>query len=219
MSRQHILVLGATGPSGILFCEAALRHGHPLTLYVRNPSKLPSSIGRSPNVTVIKGELTSEKRLTSAISGGATVLVSFLGPGPGHKGTPLANAYQLIFPLLRIHNCTRALVLSTPAWQKDPVDASPFKWKALGAMASLVYGNANQEINACGDYIASVPTADIQWTLFRVSVLTDAEAKDTKAGPLNGAAGLTVSRRSMAEWVLREMGEAKWVGRAACLWD
>ena len=73
--------------TGLLFCEAALKAGHKLTVFVRNPSKLPEKVAGDKNVEIIQGELTQEDRLEAAVTSGASILVSFLGPGPGHKGT------------------------------------------------------------------------------------------------------------------------------------
>jgi Trk K+ transport system NAD-binding subunit len=71
----------------VLLCEAALKAGHKLTLYVRNPSKFPEGVASNENVNIIEGDLTQEDRLQEAAACGASVLVSFLGPGSGHKGT------------------------------------------------------------------------------------------------------------------------------------
>lgn len=51
-SQKKILVFGATGPTGQLFCEKTLANGHTLTIYARTPSKLPDHIRNHENVTV-----------------------------------------------------------------------------------------------------------------------------------------------------------------------
>ncbi|KAJ4350359.1 uncharacterized protein N0V89_008980 [Didymosphaeria variabile] len=63
---RHILVLGGTSPAGIDFSLAALRDGHTLTLYVRNPSKLPPEIAN--NATLHKGELTDAAAIEKAVA-------------------------------------------------------------------------------------------------------------------------------------------------------
>lgn len=98
MVAAHILVVGATGkqsaskcfrvdihinhllgPSGLEFCSAALEEGHQLTLYVRNPTKLPTNISGNAKVAVIQGTLQDESGLRRAITSGASVFVSFAG--------------------------------------------------------------------------------------------------------------------------------------------
>jgi hypothetical protein len=65
----------------------ALEQGHSLTLYVRNPDKVPAEIKDNPKVTVIKGSLDDESGLEKAVNSGPTVFVSFAGPTFGSKGT------------------------------------------------------------------------------------------------------------------------------------
>ena len=49
---KTIFVLGATGELGIFFCEEALKRGHSLRVFARNPAKLPKSISEHVNVKV-----------------------------------------------------------------------------------------------------------------------------------------------------------------------
>lgn len=101
---SHILVLGATGKSfdglywhiivdhflgqsGLDFCSAALQEGHTLTLYLRNPDKLPADIANNANVSVIKGTFDDVSGLERAAACGASVFISFAGPTANSKGT------------------------------------------------------------------------------------------------------------------------------------
>jgi hypothetical protein len=58
-----------------------------LTLYVRNPDKLPADLSGNANVTVVKGTLEDEAGLHKVTASGATVFVSFAGPVSTSKGT------------------------------------------------------------------------------------------------------------------------------------
>lgn len=60
---------------------------------------------------------------------------------------------------------------------------------------------------------------EVKWTLFRVPFLTNGEAARVKACFTGeGDDGMFLSRKSIAEWVLREMGEGSdWVGKAPVL--
>lgn len=112
---SHILVIGATGkqlpscyysrimhtnhtvvqgPTGVEFCCEAIKEGHRLALYVRNPDKLPTDISSHDGVTVIKGNLEDTAGLERAISSGPTVFVSFAGPVANSKGTVCCTLTQ-----------------------------------------------------------------------------------------------------------------------------
>lgn len=75
------------GPSGIAFVEEALRADHELTIYARNPSKLPENVQKDSNVKIIKGTFDDMDSASQALHTGATALVSFAGPGMPAKGT------------------------------------------------------------------------------------------------------------------------------------
>ena len=107
------------GPTGICFIEAALQANHRLTIYARNPSKLPESISKHQSVTIIKGELSDEAQLQKAAKSGATVLVSFLGPTGIRTGTVcsplLPRANQDFTCCFTGHQCLDVpLISSTP---------------------------------------------------------------------------------------------------------
>lgn len=76
-----------SGPSGIAFVEEALKAGHELTVYARNPSKLPEEAQNNANVKIIKGTFDDMESASQALHTGATALVSFAGPGMPAKGT------------------------------------------------------------------------------------------------------------------------------------
>lgn len=217
MSQKHILVLGATGPSGVAFCVAALQDGHKLTLYVRNPSKMPASVSSNKSVEVIEGTFDDEEKLASAATCGANTFVTFAGPVVSNKGTPVTDCYTKLFPLLIKNDFQRALVLSTPSYVTSE-DKGAFKWTAVVALIKVIGGSAFREVTGIGKLTASQPTGKLKWTLFRVPFLTNGNAGAVKASYTGtGQDGLTLSRKSMAAWVLNEMTEDKWVGKAPLL--
>jgi putative NADH-flavin reductase len=49
---KKILVLGGTGPTGLLILKKALDREHSVTAYVRSPSKIPEDLKSNPLLTV-----------------------------------------------------------------------------------------------------------------------------------------------------------------------
>ena len=68
-----------------MFARAALDAGHQLTLYVRNPSKIPKELASNAKLSVIKGDLGDEEGLKKAAACGADVFISFAGPTKGKR--------------------------------------------------------------------------------------------------------------------------------------
>ncbi|KAF2457387.1 hypothetical protein BDY21DRAFT_343685 [Lineolata rhizophorae] len=218
---RHILVLGATGPSGIAFCRYALEEGHTLTVYVRTPTKIPSDIESHSSVSVIVGPLDDAEALRKAAGCGAKTVVSFLGPlvtiPPKFSGTPITDGYKLLYPMLVDAGFTRGLFLSTPS-ADDPSDKRGFYWRTAIFGIRTLGGSAYAEITGLHSFISSQPTAQLKWTLFRVPFLGSGEPKEVHAGYLGDAEeGGRLERKGMARWVLVEMEKEEWVGKAPVL--
>jgi len=62
---QHILVFGATGGTGKAFVEQALAHGHTVTAFVRDPSKLQTG---NANLKMIEGDLFDADAVKAAVT-------------------------------------------------------------------------------------------------------------------------------------------------------
>jgi hypothetical protein len=71
------------------------------------------------------------------------------------------------------------------------------------------------EMISVGEYVTSLPAEDdIKWTLFRVGGLTNGEKLPVEATFLGtGKDGMWISRASVAEWVMEEAIQEKWVRR------
>jgi NAD(P)-dependent dehydrogenase (short-subunit alcohol dehydrogenase family) len=52
LMSKRILVLGATGPTGLAVVREALSRGHIVVAYVRTPSKIPSELAANKNLNV-----------------------------------------------------------------------------------------------------------------------------------------------------------------------
>jgi uncharacterized protein YbjT (DUF2867 family) len=52
LNTKKILILGATGPLGLLTVKEALLRNFEITVYVRNPEKLPAEMKENKSITV-----------------------------------------------------------------------------------------------------------------------------------------------------------------------
>ena len=96
-SVQHILVFGATGGTGKAFVEQALEHGHAVTAYVRDPSKLEAH----EKLTIIEGDLFDAEAVKGASTPGMTaagisrlVAVSSMGASDTVASAPSGCAWS-----------------------------------------------------------------------------------------------------------------------------
>lgn len=76
-------------------------------------------------------------------------------------------------------------------------------------------------MNQLGAFVQFQDVEEIKWTLFRVPILKDGEEKAVRATfPGTGGDGMFLNRKSLAAWVVREMGgRSEWVGKAPVVSD
>jgi putative NADH-flavin reductase len=74
--NMNLLVLGATGGTGIEIVRQALQHGHSLTVFVRSPEQLQPFTGR---ISIKQGNLLNSTELAQVVKGHDAVLSGF-GP-------------------------------------------------------------------------------------------------------------------------------------------
>jgi len=214
---MQILILGGTGPSGILLIREALAASHSVVVYARSPQKLPDDLSSHQSVTIIKGELTEEEKLSSAIIG-VDAILSALGPmGPSHPSdTPLARAYATVIREMKKHGVKRLIALGT-ASIKDENDKFSIIYTALITAVSLFANTAYKDIIAIGETIRTEGDG-IDWTIVRVPLLTDRQEREVVAGYVgDGKVGVRLARLGFAAFVMEEVVKNEWVGKAPLL--
>ncbi|KAJ7136051.1 hypothetical protein C8R44DRAFT_976767 [Mycena epipterygia] len=216
-----ILVLGATGASGLAFIKVALSQPNPpqLTLYVRSRGKLPDGI--EAQARVVEGSLTDENALLDAMEGVDTV-VSLLGAYGSLSAfvfrtttTPIADSFKTIIAAMRAKGAKRIFALSTPSFSPDPAEEFPLKWSLYQLVPHAMVPQGNAEMVGIAKAVAAA--GDLDWTVFRVPHLTEESADLPVFAGLLGPdfkGGLNLSRASIAVWILKEIEERKWVKKA-----
>jgi len=211
---MRIVILGGTGPTGILLIEEALSAKHTIVVYARSPQKLPAHLSKHPDVTIVKGELQDSNALTTALAGAHAVL-SALGPSFGNpSGTPIAHGYAAVLEAMRSTGVKRLIALGT-ASIKDEHDKWSVVYSALVAAVALGANSAYKDIVAVGEVIRACD--DIDWTIVRVPVLKDDKNREVRAGYIgDGKAGrgCTLARLGFAVFVLQELEKGEWIKRA-----
>jgi uncharacterized protein YbjT (DUF2867 family) len=212
---MRIVILGGTGPSGILLIEEALASKHVVVVYARSPQKLPPHLSEHPDTTIVKGELEDSKALDTALAGADAVL-SALGPTFGNpSGTPIARGYSAVLDAMRRSGVKRLIALGTPSIKDEQHDKSSAVYAAMVAAVSFGARSAYKDIVAVGEVIRACE--DIDWTIVRVPVLKNGGNREVRAGYIgdDGAgAGYTLARLGFAVFVLRELEKGEWIKQA-----
>lgn len=213
---MHVLILGATGPSGTLLVKEALDASHTIVIFARSPEKLSDDIRNDTRVTILKGQLDDEPALSAAMENVDAVL-SALGPKLSHgtypSGEPLTRAYSFIIKVMVAHGVKRLIALGTPSIT-DPHDKQTLKWTLIVGGLKILVPTVYSDIVGVGNIIRTEGDV-LDWTIVRVPFLTNSSGRDVVAGYVgDGKTGTTLSRLGFATFVLQELAENKWVKKA-----
>ncbi len=124
---MRFLVLGGTGPCGVLFIRELLSKypSSTIVIYARSPQKLPSDLNDTsyPTLVVIKGDITDREVVERALEG-VDVVLSALGPAFGQPNdTPIARGYAVVIEAMHKRGIKRLIALGTTS---IPVPADKF---------------------------------------------------------------------------------------------
>lgn len=108
----------------------------------------------------------------------------------------------------------RALILCTPSFRRE-LDTPSFIWKVGSVFMKTFSSSQYWEMIGIGNCVVSQPVEELQWTLFRVGRLTEGPEGPVTATHLgSGKDNMSISRASIARWVLEEAVENRWVGQS-----
>jgi len=209
---MRFLILGATGPSGILLVRKTLEIYPEATIviFARSPDKVPQDIAQNSAVTIIKGELTDLDTLSVAIQG-VNVVLSALGPLATHPaGNIIATFYGHLIDLMIKSNIKRIIVLGTGSIL-DSKDKYSLIFTPLRASVRLAAYNAYTDNVAVGEVIRSKGDV-LDWTIVRVPILTNKESEEAVAGYIgDGKTGTFLSRKAYAAFTVHEVENTGWI--------
>jgi putative NADH-flavin reductase len=212
---MRFLILGGTGPSGILVIQKTLQLYPEATIaiFARSPDKVPEDIAQNPSITLIKGELTDLDALSTAVQG-VNVVLSALGPLASHPpGNIIATFYGHLIDLMIKHNIKRIILLGT-ASISDPKDKFSLIFKLIIAGVRLAAYNAYLDVVAIGEVIRTKGDA-LDWTIVRVPVLTNNDSEEVVAGHVgDGTTGYSLSRKAYAAFTVHEVENMEWIKEA-----
>ncbi|MCP2138541.1 nucleoside-diphosphate-sugar epimerase [Rhizobium sp. SLBN-94] len=206
---MKVLIFGATGAAGLLTVQSALKRGHDVTVFARNPAKLSISNAR---LQVIQGELSDPAAISAAVAGQDAV-VSVLGPTKDARGTPLTDGFKSIIVAMERHGVPRLVATSTPAF-RQPEDKFVLSFWLGVTMIRLMAPQAYRDIVGSAEAISA---SRLDWTIVRLPMLSHKPHAGPPVAGLLGTPGLklfSLSRNVMAEFLIEQLTDDRWIRRA-----
>ncbi len=203
---MKLTIFGATGRAGRHLLEQALESGHAVTVFARNPQKLPLT---HPQLRVVAGDLTDRAAVEAAVAGADAVL-STLGPAENKPVFAVSRGLENILAAMQQHG-VRRLVVSAGAGVPATGDVPKLPDRLIGFLVRRLSRHVYEDMVRT---VALVTASDREWTVVRVPMLTDDPPKGTvQVGLVGQGVGVRLSRADLAMYMLKQVDDKTQVGR------
>lgn len=224
MAPKKLLILGATGPSGVATVNLALAHGHTVIIHARNPAKLSAETLAHPNIKIFKGELTDTASLSAAFAQKPDTVISLLGPTvsatmmPWTIGDTFTDGYRRVMAEMRSSGVKRILAMGTMSIYV-PEDKPSFGRAFLVWLVYLIAYAAWRQIIGISELFKN-EAQGLDWTVFRIGNLGRGPVGEIAEGYIgDGNTSLGIQRSELAEWLVAEAekDDSRWIKGFPCV--
>jgi len=202
---MKLVVLGATGGTGLEIVRQAVGQGHSVTAFVRSPEKLHAFRDR---ITIQQGDLLNSGELERVITGHDAVVSGF---GPR---VPIAKADE---HLLQQFAAVLTIAMARAGVKRGVVESVAFLFKnsivpPAYILGRLLFPGVVADSSAMERTFAE---SDVDWTIVRPPQLTDKPFTGkyrVRVGHLP-AFGFKISRADVAHFMVEAAGDRSLIGK------
>ena len=196
---MKVLVFGATGGTGRETVIQALAAGHTVTAVVRRPEALDIS---HEKLTVLRGNVLDATAVLQPMAG-QDVVISALGVRTNTPTTDCSGGVSNMLRAMQSTGVRRFLCVSANGLEPGPW------WQKL--FAKLILHRIFREAYAdLWRMEAVVKQSDLEWTIVRPPMLTDAPRTGIYMEAINKHVphGFRISRANVADYMLKHVADA-----------
>jgi len=202
-----LVVLGATGGTGLEIVRQAADHGHSVTAFVRSPDRLKSLRDR---ITIKQGDLLNSADLEQAVKGHDAVLSAFGPRAPRSKAdADLLQRFAIALTRAMPRAGIRRVVVESVAFLfKNSIIPPAYFLGRLFFPGIVTDASAMEEV---------LERSGLDWTIARPPRLTDKPYTGryrVREGHLP-AFGFTISRADVADFMLNTVESGSLIGKIA----
>jgi putative NADH-flavin reductase len=192
---MNLVVLGATGSTGLEIVRQAIEHGHSVTAFVRSPERLRPFRDR---IIVKQGDLLNSAELERVIKGHDAVLSGFGPRAPISKADAnLLRQFAVALTSAMLHSGVRRVVVESVAFLfKDSILPPAYLLGRLLFPGVVVDASAMERV---------FEESELDWTMVRPPQLTDKPYTGkyrVREGHLPRF-GFTISRADVADFMIK----------------
>ena len=206
---MRIAIFGGTGKTGLHLVQQALDAGDEVVALARTVSKLTIS---HQHLKIVQGDILDAAGIEQTIQGVDTVL-SLLGPKDNKPTFTISQGTAHILSAMKKHNVQRIIVVAG-AGVRDPNDKPKLIDHFFGLLLSVLSKNAVADMKRAIDLVRQ---SDLDWTVVRVPMLTDQPRQDSLKIGYVGDITTRLSRADMAAFVLKQVRDKTYIGKAPAI--
>jgi len=202
-----LLIVGATGGSGLELVQQALARGHKVTAFVRHPNRLKIE---HANLRIAQGDVLDPASLEAAMQGQDAVLSAL-----GHKrffypNSILSEGTRNILDAMK--SCqVRRLIVESSLGVGDAVGllGLPATFFVVPFILPFYFWDRVRQEQL-------VAESDVDWVIVRAAILTNGAARGMyKHGNVGSyLLPVRISRADVADFMLKQLHDDTYVGRA-----
>jgi putative NADH-flavin reductase len=207
---MRLLVLGATGGTGLEVLRQGLAQGHEMTAFVRDPARLALA---DPRLRVVTGTLPADAAVMEDTLRGQDAVACALGVRNAFKsGGLIEGAMRVLVPAMERAGVRRLLLVSANG-VGETHRHSPLVPRI---MYRLLLGDIFAD-KAAGEAI--VRASSLDWTIAYPTLLTDGPRTGRyRAGETLELRGMPkIARADVADFLLRQLAGRDFIRRGAVL--
>jgi len=201
---KRVLIIGATGPTGLRLVEESLIRGHGVTALVRRPEALGTLRDR---VTVVQGDVLDPAPVSLAVTGAEAVLCA-LGPNLDSPSTLCSQGISLLLSAMESQG-VRRLVCITGALIGHPDNRLGWLYRLMRhAFRDTIQDRQLQEKLILG--------STLDWTLVRPPRLSNGPARDIWRAGEDVRIGTMahIGRADLARFMVQQVEDPSFIRRA-----
>ena len=207
---MKLVIFGSTGSVGSQVVEQAIEQGHTITAFVRNPDKLNV---QHPNLNIFTGDVMNPAAVERAVIGHEAA-ICILGSGKKLSGNVRSQGTKNVIQALEKAGIKRFICQSTLG-AGDSWDNLDFYWKYImfGFILRKVF--ADHQIQE--EYVRQ---SDLDWTIIRPAAFIEGSRTGKYRHGFSASdrtSSLTISRPDVADFILKQLSDTTYLGKAASL--
>lgn len=207
---MKLVIFGSTGSIGSHVVKQALEAGHTVTAFVRKPDKLNL---QHPDLSLFTGDVMNPALVEEAVIGHEAA-ICILGSGKKLSGNVRSQGTKNVIQALEKAGVKRFICQSTMGTGESWGNLN-FYWKYImfGFILRKVF--ADHQIQE-----KYVRQSDLDWTIIRPAAFIDGDRTGKYRHGFPGSdrtSTLTISRPDVADFILKQLSDNTYLGKAASL--